>query len=412
MPRWNGDGRFHTFTRCRPVKQEPAKPTGKATASQEALQRWAQDSWRYSPYQYEEDLLVWKGEQWRCLNANERLAILGFPKGYLEAPQGPLTEDAKCELAGDVMAVKVISRLLASLPESPGAWPPLPLSVVDQKIVVTDEPLGDGATVPCRSGPPLERPEEAKDGSNDNRHVGSTPGHPAFSPAMNAQTPGHIGSNPAERANGEARLPRDGELSRQPPGHLCSIPAERAPDPLDEEIAQWERYERALLQQRQEEQYWAEQRAKQERVAALRARCEALEQASPLNSSPAVPHASPRMASGIESNPFPGLGPRWAWENSRSVPNMEDPGRPPHGPPGLEVLWRVPPSAARVTAPPKREMLSAKVASSGVKSPYYSEYRQGRVPGSPGLDQLRAQANLANAPSQFSACWEHSEEFV
>ena len=48
-------------------------------------------------------------------------------------------------------------------------------------------------------------------------------------------------------------------------------------------------------------------------------------------------------------------------------------------------------------------MLSAKVASSGVKSPYYSEYRQGRVPGSPGLDQLRAQADLGNAPSQFSA---------
>ena len=81
LPRWKDDGRFHTFTRCRPVKQEPAKPTGKATASQEALQRWAQDSWRYSPYQYEEDLLVWKGEQWRCLNANERFVILGFPKG-------------------------------------------------------------------------------------------------------------------------------------------------------------------------------------------------------------------------------------------------------------------------------------------------------------------------------------------
>ena len=60
LPQWNGDGRFHTFTRCRPVKQEPAKPTGKATASEKALQRWAQDSWRYSPYQYEEDLLVWR----------------------------------------------------------------------------------------------------------------------------------------------------------------------------------------------------------------------------------------------------------------------------------------------------------------------------------------------------------------
>ena len=81
LPRWTGEKKFHTFTRCRPMKQEPPKPTGKATASEGALARWAQDSWRYSPYQYEEDLLVWKGDQWRCLNANERLVILGFPKG-------------------------------------------------------------------------------------------------------------------------------------------------------------------------------------------------------------------------------------------------------------------------------------------------------------------------------------------
>ena len=106
------------------MKQEPPKPTGKATASEGALTRWAQDSWSYSPYQNEEDLLVWRGEEWRCLNANERMVILGFPRGYLEAPKEPLTEDAKCELAGDVMAVKVICRLLASLPEAPGAWPP------------------------------------------------------------------------------------------------------------------------------------------------------------------------------------------------------------------------------------------------------------------------------------------------
>ena len=71
----------------------------------------------------------------------------------MDAPQEPLTEDAKCELAGDVMAVKVISRLLASLPESPGAWPPLPLAVVGNEIVVTDEPRV-GATVSCRAGPP------------------------------------------------------------------------------------------------------------------------------------------------------------------------------------------------------------------------------------------------------------------
>ena len=111
LPRWKGNQKFHAFTRCRPVKQEPSKPTGKATASEGALQRWAQDSWRNSPYQYEEDLLAWKGENWRCLNSSERMVILGFPKGYLDAPKEPLTEDAKCELAGDVRACLKLQEL-------------------------------------------------------------------------------------------------------------------------------------------------------------------------------------------------------------------------------------------------------------------------------------------------------------
>ena len=36
------------------------------------LERWAKDLWRYSPYQYHEDLLVWKGREWRCLRGGER----------------------------------------------------------------------------------------------------------------------------------------------------------------------------------------------------------------------------------------------------------------------------------------------------------------------------------------------------
>ena len=114
----------------------------------------------YSPYQYEDDLLVWKGDQWRCLNANERMVILGFPSGYLDVPHEPLTEDAKCELAGDVMAMRVISRLLASLPEAPGVWPPLPLVVEEGKIMVTGDDSDDhrapGQEPVALNGEPVE----------------------------------------------------------------------------------------------------------------------------------------------------------------------------------------------------------------------------------------------------------------
>ena len=108
--------------------------------------------------------------------------------------------------------------------------------------------------------------------------------------------------------------------------------------------------------------------------------------------------------------------PRWAWGNSRSVPAGQDelPGAHPGSdreasdrgvlpPPGLEFLGREPPSAARALAPPKREALSANLVSSAERSSYFAEYRHGRVPGSPGLEQLRSQANLDGAPSHLSA---------
>ena len=56
------DCKYHTFTRCRAFKAEPSKPTGKTIASPQVLKRWAEDQWRYSPYQYADELLVYKGE--------------------------------------------------------------------------------------------------------------------------------------------------------------------------------------------------------------------------------------------------------------------------------------------------------------------------------------------------------------
>ena len=278
------------------------------------------------------------------------------------------------------------------------------------------------ATVSCRPGTPRgtqggdaiyaqARMEEAKDGSNQQSHLGSNPGLPASSPAVSAQTPSHFGSIPAERANWDARLTRDVGISRQPSGHISQEPAERVPTSWDEEEARLQRDIRALKQQRAEEQFWAERRA-QQRVAALRREFETL-QRSPPQTTPAakVPAGTapgalgftPRMEGGITTQPSRDLGPGWAWVNSRSVPVRETVDQQVPTPPGLGFLGRVPPSAARALEPPKRELLSAKGVSSEEKSSYFAEYRQGRVPGSPGLDQLRENAGLNNAPSRFSA---------
>ena len=68
-------------------------------------------------------------------------------------------------------------------------------------------------------------------------------------------------------------------------------------------------------------------------------------------------------------------------------------------------LGRESPSAARAWGPIKSEAdlsalkQSSKGVSSEKRSAHFAEYRQGRIPGSPGLDELRASANLGNAPS-------------
>ena len=82
--------------------------------------------------------------------------------------------------------------------------------------------IGDAISAQTRS-------EEAKDGSNQQIHFGSTPGLPAIPPAISFQTPGHFGSIPAERANWDARLTRDEGISRQPSGHISQEPAVRVP---------------------------------------------------------------------------------------------------------------------------------------------------------------------------------------
>eukprot|EP00974_Lingulodinium_polyedra_P044617 4279714-Lingulodinium_polyedra.AAC.1 len=62
------------------MTREPANPTGKATRTADALTRWAEGHWSYSPYRYSEDLLDWEAEAWRCPNSNERAQMLGGSK--------------------------------------------------------------------------------------------------------------------------------------------------------------------------------------------------------------------------------------------------------------------------------------------------------------------------------------------
>ena len=130
--------RFHTFTRCRPATQEPDMPTGKATASPGALSRWASDAWRYSPYQFEGDMLVWSakgaGQEWRCLKGNERIRMLHFPANYFDSVNP--TGDERASLAGDPFSVMVFSRLTHAC--GLGVWPPAETWMENDRVVTSN----------------------------------------------------------------------------------------------------------------------------------------------------------------------------------------------------------------------------------------------------------------------------------
>lgn len=83
---------------------------------------------------------------------------MGFPKGYLDLPD--MTEDHKCELAGDTWCVTSASRLMLSIPENgKPLWPPLEL--VEDTGMTTDENI-IGVPVTCAEtvGEPTWIPEE------------------------------------------------------------------------------------------------------------------------------------------------------------------------------------------------------------------------------------------------------------
>ena len=61
-------------------------------------------------------LLAWKRNALRCLSSNEQMKMLGFPDAYLAIVDAS-SEDTRCELAGDAMAVPVLVRLFATLSE-------------------------------------------------------------------------------------------------------------------------------------------------------------------------------------------------------------------------------------------------------------------------------------------------------
>eukprot|EP00438_Fugacium_kawagutii_P011483 Skav211701 [mRNA] locus=scaffold1535:220625:222286:+ [translate_table: standard] len=109
---WEGEAAGVCFPTCMkaiPRRRPPPRPAGLSRASVDTIARWESDSFRYPPYQYKQEYVLWSPRGWRLLEASERELLHGMgydhtalcwsasqikadPKGY---------EDERCSLIGD-----------------------------------------------------------------------------------------------------------------------------------------------------------------------------------------------------------------------------------------------------------------------------------------------------------------------
>lgn len=109
-----------TFTRALPRSQPPQNPAGFETASLEARQRWVKDSYRFQVYQYEDNHLLWQGDQWRLPSLLERERLMGFDEQYISGILPPkMSQDMAfnlgCSMIGNTFHVPSLVMLCHSL---------------------------------------------------------------------------------------------------------------------------------------------------------------------------------------------------------------------------------------------------------------------------------------------------------
>ena len=113
---------FPTFTTSRPRARPGHKPAGVNSCTQADLDRWAEDSFRFPPYQYTaKHLLINKQDHMRLPTIAEKEYMLGFPVGYTMAcspkqHRGSIEhKDLRHSLLGNTWSVPVVAWFLGQL---------------------------------------------------------------------------------------------------------------------------------------------------------------------------------------------------------------------------------------------------------------------------------------------------------
>ena len=76
---WPGEEQgavFPTAMKAIPRRQPPEKPAGLNRWRQDTIDRWQADQFRFPPYHYLPQYVIWREQKWRLTNSSEREVLL------------------------------------------------------------------------------------------------------------------------------------------------------------------------------------------------------------------------------------------------------------------------------------------------------------------------------------------------
>ena len=73
---------FPTCLRAIVRARPPPRPAGLNRCDEDTLERWRSEQYKFPPYQYMSQYIIWKGEKWRLTDSSERELLLGYGYGH------------------------------------------------------------------------------------------------------------------------------------------------------------------------------------------------------------------------------------------------------------------------------------------------------------------------------------------
>ena len=106
--------KMSTLTTGKALSRPPWCPTRRVSMySSETQARWADDSYRYPIFAYEENNLIFDEDgKWRTLNSTEREFLQSLPIGWTSAARD---EEARCSLLGNSYQAHMVRRVVRNL---------------------------------------------------------------------------------------------------------------------------------------------------------------------------------------------------------------------------------------------------------------------------------------------------------